>query len=88
MCDRILREFDRALQRPYFAARVTTVERHAVGAVLRAAADMLPDPVAPSAVVRDPQDDYLVALARSAGAVAIVTGTAISSITWASNPLR
>jgi uncharacterized protein len=35
---------------------------------------MLPNPVAPPAVVRDPRDDYLVALARSAGADAVVTG--------------
>lgn len=74
LCDRILQELDRALQRPYFAARVTAVERRTVGAVLRAAADMLPDPVAPLAVVRDPRDDYLVALARAAAVDAIVTG--------------
>jgi uncharacterized protein len=74
LCDRILQELDRALQRPYFVARVTAVERRTVGAVLRAAADMLPDPVAPLAVVRDPRDDYLVALARAAAVDAIVTG--------------
>jgi len=32
------------------------------------------DPVSPPRVLRDPDDDYLVALARDAGAVAIVTG--------------
>jgi predicted nucleic acid-binding protein len=35
---------------------------------------MLPDPVAPPATVRDPRDDYLVALAIGARAEAIVTG--------------
>jgi putative PIN family toxin of toxin-antitoxin system len=74
LCDRILRELDRALERPYFAARVTALERRTLGAVLRAVAEMLPDPVAPPAAVRDPDDDYLVALARSAAVDAIVTG--------------
>lgn len=74
LCNRILRELDRALQRPYFAARVAVLERQQADAVLRAAADMLPDPVAPPAVVRDPRDDYLVALARAAQVDAIITG--------------
>ena len=74
LCNRILQELDRALQRPYFAARVTAVERQQADAVLRAAADVLADPVAPPAVVRDPRDDYLVALARAARVDAIITG--------------
>lgn len=74
LCNRIVGEFDRALQRPYFAARVTAVERHTIGELLRAAADMCSDPVAPPPVVRDPRDDYLVALARSSDVDAIVTG--------------
>ena len=74
LCNRILRELDRALQRPYFAARVTVLERRQAAAVLRAAADMRPDPAAPPAVVRDPRDDYLVALARATRVDAIITG--------------
>ncbi len=74
LCEHVLRELDRALARPYFAARLTDVERQTLDAVLRAAADMYPDPAAPEAVVRDREDDYLVALARSARAEAIVTG--------------
>jgi putative PIN family toxin of toxin-antitoxin system len=74
LCEGILRELDRALDRPYFAARVSTAEREAVVAVLRASADMQPDPVAPPKLLRDPNDDYLVALARSARVDAIVTG--------------
>ena len=73
LCNRILRELDSALQRPYFAERVTVLERRQADAVLRAAADMLPDPVAPPAVVRDPGDD-LVALARAARVDAIIAG--------------
>jgi len=53
---------------------VTVLERRQADAVLRAAADMLPDPVAPPAVVRDPRDDYLVALARATRVDAIITG--------------
>ena len=74
LCEGILQELNRALDRPYFAARVTTSEREAVVAVLRAAADMHKDPVAPPKLLRDPNDDYLVALARSARVDAIVTG--------------
>jgi predicted nucleic acid-binding protein len=33
-----------------------------------------PDPESPGAVLRDPGDDYLIALARAAGVEAIVTG--------------
>ncbi len=35
---------------------------------------LLADPVDPARVLRDPDDDYLLALATSAGAEAIVTG--------------
>jgi hypothetical protein len=42
--------------------------------MLSALATPLPDPVAPARVLRDPGDDYLVALATAADASAIVTG--------------
>jgi len=74
LCERILLELDRTLQRPYFAARVTTEEREQASAVLRAAVDIRPDPISVAAVLRDPRDDYLVALAQSVEAEAIVTG--------------
>ena len=35
---------------------------------------MLPDPVEPEPILRDPDDDYLIALARIAKADLIVTG--------------
>lgn len=44
---------------------VARMERHAT---------VLPDPVRTSPLTRDPDDDYLVALARSAEATAIVSG--------------
>lgn len=41
---------------------------------MRGIATVFPDPESPPPVVRDPADDYLVALAGAAGADAIVTG--------------
>jgi putative PIN family toxin of toxin-antitoxin system len=64
------------LMRPKFrrwfdetAARqlVERIERHAT---------VLPDVDSPHAITRDPADDYLVALARAAEAVALVSGAA------------
>ncbi len=42
--------------------------------MVRGIATVLPDPVSPPRLVRDPEDDYLVALARAESADAIVTG--------------
>lgn len=74
LCGRIFAELERTLERPYFLARVSPPERDAIGSVLHAAAGMLPDPIEPPRVLRDPADDYLVALAQAGAAEAIVTG--------------
>jgi uncharacterized protein len=74
VCERTLAELERALQRPYFAARVIDAGRRAFIEMLRAATDVRSDPVTGQSVLRDPADDYLVALARDAGAEAIVSG--------------
>lgn len=74
LCERILEELARTLERPYFAARLTPEARDGVDGALRAAATMLSDPVEPAAVLRDPRDDYLVALAIDSSAEAIITG--------------
>jgi putative PIN family toxin of toxin-antitoxin system len=73
-CPLLITELERALRRRYFAARIS-VERRAVfcDAVAERAA-IHADPVNPPPLLRDPSDDYIVALARSAGAEAIVTG--------------
>jgi predicted nucleic acid-binding protein len=42
--------------------------------IIREAGTLLDDPVNPPSVLRDPEDDYLVALARVSGVEAIVTG--------------
>ena len=42
--------------------------------MLRTLAVILADPISPPPVLRDPGDDYLVALAKTASAEAIITG--------------
>lgn len=73
-CPRILMEIERALKKPYFATRFTPTERAGLIETMRLLAIMLPDPTDAPSLVRDGNDDYLVALARSAGADAIVSG--------------
>jgi putative PIN family toxin of toxin-antitoxin system len=73
VCDELFAELDRALSRRYFVERLTAAERSSTAEILRALAIVFPDPVV-SPLLRDPNDDYIVALARSAGAEAIVTG--------------
>lgn len=73
-CDRILAEFQRTLRGRYFQTRVPTEEGMRLEMLLRELAVILPDPIDPPSVVRDPRDDYLVALALAGRAEAIVTG--------------
>jgi putative PIN family toxin of toxin-antitoxin system len=75
-CPRILAEIERALKKPYFATRFTPAERAGLVETLRLLAIMLPDPADAPNLIRDGDDDHLVALARSAGAEAIVSGDA------------
>jgi len=72
-CETLFAEFERGLENRYFRDRVHEDERVLIAAMVRRIATELPDPVAPPAVVRDSADDYLVALARTAHADAIVT---------------
>jgi uncharacterized protein len=67
-------EVESGLRKPYFRSRVEEQEIDEIVATIRDAGIMLRDPVNPSALLRDPNDDYLVALAREARAEAIVTG--------------
>lgn len=73
-CDQLLKELDRTLRRPYFAHRLPPDGPEIFCRLLHRWAVILADPVDPPAVLRDPGDDYLVALARSGGIDAIVTG--------------
>ncbi len=74
ICDQLLHEVQRALTSKYFTQRVTAEERSAYLWLLRTIGVRRPDPQDPPPLLRDPADDYLVALAVSAEAEAIVTG--------------
>lgn len=73
ICPRLLAEVERALRKPYFRGLIEDEEIAEAVSIVRDAGVMLPDPTDPPAVLRDPTDDYLVALARGSGADAIVT---------------
>jgi len=74
ICPALLSELHEVLGRDAFR-RYFTVDEAAefVGAVA-GASDEVDDPAAVKPVSRDPDDDYLVALARDAGADRLVTG--------------
>lgn len=70
---RLLEELERVLARPKFAAYITPSEATEFVARVRRRATILDDPAETSARTRDPDDDYLVALASHAQAI-LVTG--------------
>jgi putative PIN family toxin of toxin-antitoxin system len=74
VCEQLLGEVRRGLDSAYFRGRLTTEERETSLAAIGRIGWRMADPVAPSRVVRDPDDDYLVALAKASTATAIVTG--------------
>lgn len=74
VCPELLAEIGEALHKPYFSERVGENAVDDIVAGIAEAATVLEDPVDIQAVLRDPEDDYLVALAREAEAEAIVTG--------------
>lgn len=73
-CPRLIDGFRAGLRKPYFHARVAQTRAEEIVDAFALLATMLPDPIVVPAVLRDPADDYLVALAISAHAEAIVTG--------------
>lgn len=73
-CPLLFEEFRRGLSKPYFRERVTAAEADELLDAFELLAIVLPDPVTPPSVVRDPNDDFLVALAATGSANAIVTG--------------
>jgi putative PIN family toxin of toxin-antitoxin system len=70
----VLAEFRNGLAKPYFNERVGAQRASEIVAAFEAVALVVPDPSAPPRVLRDPSDDFLVALAREVGADVIVTG--------------
>lgn len=73
----LLAELERALSHPKIASVVARAEAEEIVEELRKNAEIVDDPseVEPGAT-GDPGDDYLVALARAAGAQVIVSGDA------------
>lgn len=70
----LISQVDRALSKPYFQAKLGEIRsRQALGRI-EDAAMMLADPLTIEPILRDPTDDFLVALARTAEVQAIVTG--------------
>jgi putative PIN family toxin of toxin-antitoxin system len=73
-CPKLIGELGDGLRKPYFAARISAQEASEAVAGIARAVTLLPDPEQPAAILRDPRDDFLVALARASGAELIVTG--------------
>ena len=74
VCDQLLGEVERGLDSRYFRDRLTQEEREELPSALARIGLYRPDPVAPKPILRDPKDDYLLALADAADAALIVTG--------------
>lgn len=73
-CPKLIDEFRDALDNRYFQERFEPDDLEEIVANVEAAAVEYGNPRNVEAVLRDPDDDYLVALAREAEAEGIVTG--------------
>lgn len=73
-CPHLLTELERVLHRPKFRRYLTADEAREFVEAVAGMTEMAPDPAEPEALTRDPSDDYLVALARSADVDRIVSG--------------
>jgi putative PIN family toxin of toxin-antitoxin system len=74
VCPKLLGELRKALRKPYFRKKLSAEEARKAVKRIEVVAVALDDPVEVESTLRDPKDDYLLALARKAGAEAIVTG--------------
>jgi uncharacterized protein len=74
VCPTLLREFSDALGNRYFRERFDRRDLDGIVASVVEAATEYGDPTSVEPLLRDPNDDYLVALARESGAEAIVSG--------------
>ncbi|MHB1467682.1 MAG: putative toxin-antitoxin system toxin component, PIN family [Solirubrobacteraceae bacterium] len=73
-CPTLIAEVRENLDAPYFRGLLDATEAEQAVVALERVAVMLPDPIDPESVLRDRDDDYLVALAKVGDAEAIVTG--------------
>jgi len=74
VCPELLEEVRDTLRKPYFLERIGERSVSEVIAGIAEACTVLDDPAEVDAILRDAEDDYLVALARTAEADFIVTG--------------
>jgi putative PIN family toxin of toxin-antitoxin system len=74
ICPELLSEVAGTLRKPYVLEHIGESGVDDIVAGIAEAATVLDDPVEVDATLRDPDDDYLVALAREAGAEVIVSG--------------
>jgi putative PIN family toxin of toxin-antitoxin system len=74
VCPRLISEFRDALTNDYFRERFDPDDLAEIVTSVTGAAVAYENPRRIEPLLRDPDDDYLVALARQAGAEAIVTG--------------
>lgn len=72
----LLGELERVLRRPKFSASIPPVQIDALLSALSEDGVTVADPEAPPSTTPDPDDDYIVALARAAHAECIVSGDA------------
>jgi putative PIN family toxin of toxin-antitoxin system len=84
----LLDELTQTLLRPKFRRWIDENDAIAFVEVLRLAAVTVDDPATAARVSRDPDDDYLIALARAAGASVLVSGDAdLTSLEGAEPPI-
>ncbi|MBS1883567.1 MAG: putative toxin-antitoxin system toxin component, PIN family [Actinobacteria bacterium] len=74
VCPRLIQEFSDALGNRYFQERFDARDLDGIVTSVTGVATMYDDPVRVEPLLRDADDDYLVALARQSGAEAIVSG--------------
>lgn len=74
VCPHLLEELRAVLRRPKFRRYLSVEQADRYVILIERIARHEPDPADPPRATRDPNDDYLVALARTAGAQALVSG--------------
>ena len=73
-CPELLGEITDTLHKPYFLDRIGEENVEDILTGIADACTILDDPTEIDAILRDPDDDYLIALARTAEAEYIITG--------------